>query len=112
MEIYNTYLPGTPKEELDTPALLIDLDVMEHNIETAAAFFRSVEADLRPHTKTNKSPIIARKQIEAGGIGICCAKVGEAEAMVDGGVDDILIPNQVVGRTKIARLMSLAKRAS
>jgi D-serine deaminase-like pyridoxal phosphate-dependent protein len=111
MEMYNTYLPGTPKEDLDTPALLIDLDVMERNIETAAAFFRGVEADLRPHTKTNKSPVIAKKQIEAGAIGICCAKVGEAEQMVDGGIDDILIPNQVVGRAKIIRLMSLAKRA-
>ena len=111
METYNTYLPGTPKDELETPALLIDLDVMEHNIETAARFFQGVEADLRPHTKTNKSPILARRQIEAGAIGICTAKVGEAEVMVDGGVDDILIANQVVGRTKIVRLMSLAKRA-
>jgi D-serine deaminase-like pyridoxal phosphate-dependent protein len=111
MESYNAYIPGTPKEELDTPALLIDLDVMERNIETASRFFRDVEADLRPHTKTNKSPVLARRQIEAGAIGICCAKVGEAEVMVAGGIDDILIANQVVGRTKIARLMSLAKQA-
>jgi len=110
-EIYNTYLPGTPKAELDTPALLIDLDVMERNLETAAAFFRSVKADLRPHTKTSKCPIIARKQIEAGAIGVCCAKVGEAEQMVFGGVENILIANQVVGRSKVARLMSLARRA-
>jgi D-serine deaminase-like pyridoxal phosphate-dependent protein len=111
MELYSTYLPGTPKSEMDTPALLLDLDVMERNIETAARFFRGVKAKLRPHTKTNKCPIIARKQIAAGAIGICCAKVGEAEVMVVGGVDDILIANQVVGKAKIARLMSLARHA-
>jgi len=111
METYNIYLPGTPKEELDTPALLIDLDVMERNIETASRFFQGVGADLRPHTKTHKTPILSHRQMAAGAIGICCAKVGEAEAMVAGGVQDILIANQVVGPAKIARLMSLAKRA-
>jgi len=111
METYNAYLPGTPKEELDTPALLIDLDVMERNIETASRFFQGVAADLRPHTKTHKTPILSHRQIAAGAIGICCAKVGEAEAMVAGGVQDILVANQVVGSAKIVRLMSLAKQA-
>ena len=104
-------LPGTPKKEIDTPALLIDLDIMERNIETAAAFCRGVDAELRPHSKTNKCPSIAKAQIDAGAIGICCAKVGEAEVMVDGGIDDIFIANQVIGKIKIKRLMGLAKRS-
>ena len=84
----NTLLPGTMKQKLDTPALILDLEIMDRNIETAAAFFRGVDATLRPHSKTNKCPPIARAQIEAGATGICCAKVGEAEVMVEGGIKD------------------------
>src|SRR6266849_3734271 len=105
-------LPGTPLEEIDTPALIIDLDAMERNIETMAAFFRGQKAELRPHSKTVKTPILARKQIEAGAVGICCAKVGEAEVMVEGGITDIFITNQVVTPVKIARLMSICRNAS
>jgi D-serine deaminase-like pyridoxal phosphate-dependent protein len=111
METYNTFLPGTPKEKLDTPALLIDLPVMEANIEKMARFFRDKPAKLRPHFKTVKSPILARKQVEAGAIGICCAKVGEAEVAAEGGIKDIFITNQVIGPAKIARLISLCRLA-
>ena len=102
---------GIPKEEIDTPALLIDLDVFEANIRTMADFFKTVNAELRPHAKTHKTPIIANKQLEAGAIGITCAKLGEAEAMVHAGIRDVLIANQVVGSQKIARLINLAKNS-
>ena len=102
---------GISKQELDTPALLIDLDVFEANIQTMADFFKTVDAELRPHAKTHKTPTIAHKQLEAGAIGITCAKLGEAEAMVHAGIRDVLIANQVVGPQKIARLINLAKNS-
>ena len=109
----NTNAPfiGMHKTELDTPALLIDLDVMEANIETMANYFGTVTADLRPHVKTHKTPIIAHKQIAAGAIGVTCAKLGEAEAVIHAGIRDVLIANQVVGTQKIARLINLAKHS-
>ena len=100
---------GINKEEIDTPALLIDLDVMEDNIAKMARFFKGVSAELRPHVKTHKTPIISHKQIQAGAIGVTCAKLGEAEAMVRAGIEDVLIANQIVGTQKIARLVNLAK---
>ena len=102
---------GIHKQEIDTPALLIDLDVMDTNIAQMARFFRAVKAELRPHAKTHKTPAIAHKQIQAGAIGVTCAKLGEAEAMVHAGIRDVLIANQIVGTQKIARLMELAKQA-
>jgi 3-hydroxy-D-aspartate aldolase len=102
---------GAEISEFDTPALLIDLDVMERNIETMARFFISVPAELRPHEKTHKCPVIGHKQIEAGAIGITCAKLGEAEAMVAGGIRDVLIANQVIGEPKVTRLVNLAKHS-
>ncbi len=103
--------PGASIAELDTPALLIDLDVLQSNIERMASFFRGKAAHLRPHVKSHKIPEIARMQVAASAPGVCAAKVGEAEAMVDGGIADVLIANQVVGDAKIARLMDLAERA-
>jgi D-serine deaminase-like pyridoxal phosphate-dependent protein len=102
---------GLPMEAVDTPSLLIDVGALERNIGRMAAFFATVPANLRPHFKTHKTPVIARKQIEAGARGITCAKVGEAEALVEGGIDDVLIANQVVGQTKLARLAGLARHA-
>ena len=102
---------GMHKTELDTPALLIDLDKMEANIQTMANYFRTVNADLRPHVKTHKTPIIAHKQIAAGAIGVTCAKLGEAEAVIHAGIRDVLIANQIVGPQKIARLINLAKHS-
>lgn len=106
----NTFI-GRHKTELDTPALLIDLDKMEANINNMAEYFSGIHTDLRPHLKTHKTPIIAHKQIKAGAIGITCAKLGEAEAVVHAGIQDVLIANQVVGAQKIARLLSLAKHS-
>ena len=102
---------GADINQIDTPALLIDLDVMERNIDTMARFFRTIPAELRPHEKTHKCPVIAHKQIEAGAIGITCAKLGEAEAMVEAGIRDVLIANQVVGEPKVTRLVNLAKHS-
>lgn len=110
MDSYQTIL-GSPREAIDTPSLVIDLDALDRNIKRMADFFATVPANLRPHSKTHKTPIISRKQIEAGAKGITCAKVGEAEVMVQGGIDDILIANEVVGPTKIARLVGLARHA-
>ncbi len=102
---------GMHISELDTPALLIDLDKMEANIQHMADYFASIDTELRPHVKTHKTPIIAHKQIAAGAIGVTCAKLGEAEAVVHAGIRDVLIANQIVGARKIARLINLAKHS-
>ncbi len=111
MDNYNP-LPGTPIEELDTPCLLVDLDAVEHNFEVVADAYRDTVCKMREHTKNVKSPILARMQIEAGGTvgGVCTAKLAEAEVMVESGITDILIANQVVTRDKLARLAALARR--
>jgi D-serine deaminase-like pyridoxal phosphate-dependent protein len=97
--------------DIDTPALLLDLDAVERNIATMAAFFAKQRAGLRPHFKTPKCPEIARMQLEAGAIGITCAKIGEAEELAKAGVDaSVLIANEVVGELKLARLVELAAR--
>jgi D-serine deaminase-like pyridoxal phosphate-dependent protein len=104
-------LLGAPLSELPTPIALVDLDQLEANIATMADFFRPLSAKLRPHAKTHRTPAIARRQIAAGATGITCAKVAMAEAMVDGGIDDVFIANQIVAREAIARLARLAQRA-
>jgi len=103
--------PGAAFDQIDTPALLLDLDAFEHNLRHMATFFADKPTSLRPHAKTHKCPEIARRQIQAGAIGITCAKLGEAEVMADAGVQDLLIANEVVGPIKIRRLASLAERA-
>jgi D-serine deaminase-like pyridoxal phosphate-dependent protein len=100
---------GAAKREIETPALLIDLDTMEDNIEKMARYFSGVKSSLRAHTKTHKSPTIAKKQINAGSRGICCQKLGEAEVMANHGIRDILITSEVVDPEKIQRLVRLAR---
>ena len=97
--------------ELDTPALTVDLDVLENNISNMATHCQAIGIDLRVHTKTHKVPEIAKMQVAAGSKGITSQKLGEAEAMVDGGLDDILIPYNIVGKPKVRRLTQLVKRA-
>jgi len=77
--------PGTPKSQIPTPALLIDQRILEANITLMGQFFKNNTAKLRPHLKTHKSPLLAKKQIEAGAIGMTCAKLGEAEVLVEAG---------------------------
>ncbi|MFZ2781802.1 MAG: DSD1 family PLP-dependent enzyme [Rectinemataceae bacterium] len=102
---------GIHKSEIDTPALIIDLEAMENNIQHMADYFKGRSTTLRPHAKTHKCPIIAHKQIDAGARGITCAKLGEAEVMVESGIRDILIANQIIGKEKITRLAALARHA-
>lgn len=104
-------LIGQAFDRLPTPAPLVDLGVLETNIATMAAFFRDRPAALRPHAKTHRAPAVARLQIAAGARGVTCAKVGMAEAMVDGGIEDVFIANQVVATGAIDRLCALAQRA-
>ena len=99
-------------QALDTPLIAVDLDLLERNIAEMAALAASHGVALRPHAKTHKSPHIARLQLEAGAIGLTCAKLGEAEVLVDqGGVSDILIAYPIVGDIKIQRLLQLLDRA-
>ena len=106
----NNLLIGMPKEHIPTPALILDLDRFEENLHTMAGFF-SGAVKLRPHIKTHKCPMIAHLQVRAGAIGITCAKLSEAEVMVEHGISDILIANQVSGYGKADRLAALALRA-
>jgi len=92
---------------LDTPALIVDLDVIETNIARIAKLCRDNSVNGRPHVKGNKTVEIVRQELAAGAIGITCAKVGEAEVMAASGVRNILIANEIVGAPKIARLVSL-----
>jgi D-serine deaminase-like pyridoxal phosphate-dependent protein len=110
----NAYRPaevGMPLAEVDTPALLLDLDAFERNLERMDAVLAGAQISLRPHAKSHKCPEIALRQLKRGAVGVCCQKVSEAEAMVDGGVPDVLIANEVVGATKLRRLAALAQRA-
>jgi D-serine deaminase-like pyridoxal phosphate-dependent protein len=102
---------GMSLDEVDTPALIVDLDVFERNLKRLADRVASLGVRLRPHAKTHKCPVIALKQIELGAVGVCCQKVSEAEAMVYGGVRDVLVTNEIVGRQKLRRLMGLAATA-
>src|SRR5258706_5711263 len=103
-------LIGQTKFALDTPALLVDLDVMEANIARIIATCRECGVAWRPHSKAHKTPEIAKMQIKAGAIGVTCAKLGEAEVMAAAGIRDILIANQIVGAIKIGRLVELTDR--
>ena len=102
---------GMSLDEVDTPALIVDLDAFERNLRRLADRIAGTGVRLRAHAKTHKCPVIALKQMELGAVGVCCQKVGEAEAMVYGGVKDVLVTNEIVGRTKLRRLMGLAHSA-
>jgi D-serine deaminase-like pyridoxal phosphate-dependent protein len=101
---------GVSKWELDTPALLLDLDAMERNLNFMADFCREKSCNLRPHIKTHKTPYLAHRQIEVGAIGITCQKLEEAELFSACGFEDILLTYEVVAPRKIRRLVELAKR--
>jgi D-serine deaminase-like pyridoxal phosphate-dependent protein len=100
---------GTPKDQLPTPALLINLPALEFNLSLMSNYFLHKTTMLRPHFKSHKCPIIAMKQIEYGAIGITCAKLSEAEVLVNAGITDVLIANQVVDPGKITRMAKLAR---
>jgi D-serine deaminase-like pyridoxal phosphate-dependent protein len=95
----------------DTPELIVDLAALRDNVERTARAADAAGVAVRPHIKTHKLPEVARMQLEAGAVGIQVAKLGEAEVMIDAGVEDVLIGYPIVGRLKVERLMSLAERA-
>lgn len=97
-------------EEMDTPVVLVDLDVLDRNLQRKAEQAKAAGVKLRPHTKTHKSVWIAREQLKYGAGGITVAKLGEAEVMADGGIDDILIAFPLVGAKKLERLRRLLER--
>jgi D-serine deaminase-like pyridoxal phosphate-dependent protein len=101
----------SPDVVLDTPSMLVDETLMEQNISEMQALANSFGAQLRPHIKTHKTPQIALRQISHGARGITCAKLGEAEVMVEGGVEDVLMAYPVVTELKINRLLALMERA-
>jgi D-serine deaminase-like pyridoxal phosphate-dependent protein len=107
------YLPqvGLPLEELDTPSLILDLDAFERNLHRLKESLAGRAVAVRPHAKSHKCPQIALRQIALGAVGVCCQKVSEAEAMVQGGVSDVLIANEVVGAVKTRRAAALARQA-
>lgn len=103
--------PGQSFAEIDTPALVLDLDAYERNLDRMAAFARKTGVRVRPHAKTHKSPDIGRDQVARGAVGLCCQKVSEAEVLAAGGITDILVSNEIAGAGKLARLAALARSA-
>ena len=103
---------GDSTADIDTPALVVDLDAFERNLDLMANAVRGAAVALRPHGKAHKCPDIAFAQIERGAVGICCQKVGEAEAFVAAGIRDVLVTNEIVGAAKLARLAAMAKKAT
>jgi len=104
-------VPGMREDEIDTPALVIDLDAFEYNLDHMAALLAPTGVKLRAHAKTHKSPVIAKLQMARGAVGQCVQKVSEAEVLAWGGIPDILVSNQIVGESKLARLCGLSSIA-
>ncbi|HWQ09895.1 MAG TPA: DSD1 family PLP-dependent enzyme [Holophaga sp.] len=102
---------GMALEDVDTPALLLDLEAFEANLDRLDASLAGMGLRVRPHTKSHKCPEIARRQMARGAVGVCCQKVSEAERMVAGRIDDVLVTNEIVGPRKLARLARLAGHA-
>lgn len=106
----NRCLIGLSQDLIPTPALVVDAILLEKNIQTMKDFLENSGVAIRPHSKTHKSPMIAHMQMDAGAIGICCATIGEAEAMAYSGLKHILITSQIVGIEKVRRLVNLGRR--
>jgi D-serine deaminase-like pyridoxal phosphate-dependent protein len=103
--------PGDPVSAIDTPALVLDLDAFERNLQRMADALRGSKVRLRAHAKSHKCPEIARRQIALGAVGICCQKVSEAAVFAEAGIADILITNEVMGEAKLRHLAPLARGA-
>jgi 3-hydroxy-D-aspartate aldolase len=103
-------ITGVCRSDLPTPALLVDLDRLEANVTRMAEYAKSAGIALRPHSKTHKTPEIARRQISAGALGVCCATIREAEAMAVAGIGGLLITGEMVGPNKVARLVRLTQQ--
>jgi len=103
--------PGS-RLEITTPALVLDLDALESNIAAMAAITKAQGIGLRPHAKTHKSVAIGKRQMDQGAVGLCCAKLAEAEALAAGGLDRLLLTSPVTGARRIARLLDLQPRCA
>lgn len=101
---------GKSKWDLDTPALIVDLDKMEQNIKTVHTRLQGTGVGVRPHVKTHKCPAIAKMQIDAGALGVCAAKLGEAEVMLENGIKNVLMTTVNVSAPKIIKAMALRKK--
>ncbi len=102
----------TPVEKIDTPALVANIDQVERNLRDMQDFANSYGKKLRPHSKTHKNPVLAKKQIEFGAVGVCTQKVSEAEVLVQNGVKNVLISNEIIGLTKLRKFAELARKAT
>ena len=102
-------LSGKPVHEIDTPALVIDLDAMKRNLGRMAEFAKKHHVLWRPHAKLHKSVLLAKLQIKAGAVGVCVQKTAEAEIMVAGGIHNVYISNQVIAPAKLARVAALTQ---
>lgn len=102
----------TRVEDLETPVVTVDLDIMQANIRKMQAYCNAHGLRFRPHVKTHKIPAIGHLQLEAGAQGITCQKLGEAEVFAEAGFDDIFIPYNLLGAAKLARLTALARRCT
>jgi D-serine deaminase-like pyridoxal phosphate-dependent protein len=111
MPSYPPATVGMALGEVDTPALVLELDRFEENLRRLTESLGGREVMMRPHAKSHKCPQIAMRQIALGAVGVCCQKVSEAEALIEGGVGDVLVANEVVGAAKLKRLMGLARQA-
>lgn len=103
--------PGDSVDAIETPALIVDLDAFEANLTAMADFARARGIRLRPHGKTHKCAAIGLRQMQLGAVGLCCQKVSEAEALVAGGVGNVLVTNEVLGPAKLQRLVALTAKA-
>ncbi len=110
LRLHGSLIGRAARDRLATPALVLDRDALDRNLARMAEFARAHGIALRPHAKTHKSVDIARRQIAAGAIGVCCAKLGEAEALADGGIRRLLITSPVVAEPAIRRLVELHRR--
>lgn len=102
---------GDPVSRIDTPALVLDLDAFERNLQRMAEALRGHKVRLRAHAKSHKCPEIAKRQIALGAVGVCCQKLSEAAVFVQAGIADVLVTNQVVGEVKLMHLAALARQA-
>ena len=100
---------GDMLKDVDTPALILDLDKCEANLSRLMAAVAGTQVQVRPHAKTHKCAELARRQIAAGAVGVCCQKLGEAEAMLAGNINDVLITNEIVGESKMQRMARVAR---
>ena len=105
---------GTKIEDVPTPALVIDLEALDHNFSMVSKMYDGKVCKMRQHAKNVKSPVVLQRQIDAGGTlgGVCVAKIAEAEVMIQGGIKDVLVTSEVVGPSKLRRLAALAKDAN